>query len=229
MKKPFTIRDWHPSARPRERLQKFGPEVLSDIDLLAVIMGRGTKKHPVFDIAGKLLEQFGCLRAIANATVEELTNIEGIGLAKATQIKAALQLGQRMENQVDTTNQPTIKSATDVEKLIKSKLRDKKKEYFVLIMLDTRNRLIREVDVSIGSLNASIVHPREVFKEAISASAASVICVHNHPSGDPTPSDDDIRITKRLVEAGKILDIEVFDHIIIAGDKIISMKEKKLM
>ncbi|MFH0887920.1 MAG: DNA repair protein RadC [Planctomycetota bacterium] len=233
MKKSFTIRDWPSSARPRERLQKYGSDVLSDIELLAVIMGRGTKNRPVLTIAEQLLKEFGSLRAISNASVEELSNIKGIGLAKSTQIKAALQLGRRMDEQPEVKDRPIIKTPDDVkilvEKLVKNKLRDKKKEYFTIIMLDTRNRLIRDANISIGTLDASLVHPREVFKEAISASAASVILVHNHPSGDSAPSDDDIRITKRLIEVGKLVDIEVIDHIIIGGEKCLSMKAEKII
>lgn len=233
MKKSFTIRDWPSSARPRERLQKYGSDVLSDIELLAVIMGRGTKGQPVLTIAEQLLKEFGSLRAISNASVEELSKIKGIGLAKATQIKAALQLGRRMDEQPEVKDRPIIKMPDDVkklvEKLVKSKLRDKKKEYFTIIMLDTRHRLIRDADISIGTLDASLVHPREVFKEAISASAASIILVHNHPSGDSAPSDDDIKITKRLIEVGKLVDIEVIDHIIIGGEKCLSMKAEKII
>jgi DNA repair protein RadC len=229
MRKIFAIRDWPSSARPRERLQKYGSDVLSDIELLALIMGRGTKAQSVLAIAQELLKEFGSLRAINNASVEELSTIKGIGLAKATQIKAALQLGRRMEEQSQTKEQPIIKGPEDVAKLLRNKLGDKKKEHFAIIMLDTRNRLIRDTDISIGTLDASLVHPREVFKEAISASAASVMLVHNHPSGDPTPSDDDIRITKRLIEVGKLVDIEVLDHIIVGGEKWLSMKKEKII
>lgn len=228
MKKSFTIRDWPASARPRERLQRLGSESLSDIELLAVIMGRGVHKEPVMSIAERLFKEFDSLKAITNASVEELSRVKGIGLAKATQIKAALELGRRVDSQFDTKGQ-TIKTPADVEKLIKGRLKDKKKEYFVAILLDSRNHLIRTADISIGSLNASVVHPREVFKEAISASTAAVIFAHNHPSGDPTPSDDDIRLTKRLIETGKIVDIEVLDHIIISEQDCLSMKEEKLI
>lgn len=229
MKKSFTIRDWPVSARPRERLQQHGAEYLSDIELLAVIMGRGVKDEPVMAIAERLINEFGNLKTIANASVEELSHIKGIGLAKATQIKAALELGRRIDRQFETKGQPVIKTPEDVEKLLKGKLRDKKKEYFTLIMLDSRNHLIRDINISVGSLNASIVHPREVFKEAISASAAAVIFVHNHPSGDPSPSADDIKLTKRLIEVGKLVDIDVLDHIIIGEEKCLSLKEMKII
>jgi len=229
MGKQFTIRDWPASARPRERLQQHGAEHLSDIELLAVIMGRGVKGEPILTIAERLLKEFGNLLAIANASVEELSKIKGIGLAKATQIKAALELGRRADDPKTIKERPVIKTPADVERLLRTKLKDKKKEYFTLIMLDSRNHLIRDADISIGSLNASIVHPREVFKEAISASAAAVIFAHNHPSGDPTPSDDDIKLTRRLMEAGRIVDIDVLDHIIIGDNKCLSLKESKLI
>lgn len=229
MRKPFRVRDWPASARPRERLQRFGSEVLSDIELLAIIIARGTEGENVMDLSKRLLEQFGNLNAITNLSVEELSKFKGIGLAKATQIKAALELGRRADRQITATARPVIKTPDDVAGILKRRLGDKKKEYFTILALDSRHNLIRDIDISIGSLNASIVHPREVFKEAISASAASVILVHNHPSGDPTPSDDDIRLTKRLVEVGKLVDIEVLDHIIIGAGRVVSMKEEKLV
>jgi DNA repair protein RadC len=231
MKKSFRIRDWPLSARPRERLQELGSGALSDIELLAVIMGRGVKGGNVLDIAQDLLDKFRCLKDIANASVEELCEIRGIGLAKATQIKAGLELGIRVGKQsILGTDRPRILHATDVVNLLGGKLRNMKKESFILLALDTRSHLIKEIEVSRGSLNASIVHPREVFKDAISASAASVILVHNHPSGDSNPSDDDIKLTKRLVEVGKLVDIEVLDHIIIGGEtEPYSMKRNKLI
>lgn len=229
MKKSFTIRDLPREERPRERLIKHGAEMLSAQELLAVILGRGVQGESVMVTAQRLLSEFGSLKGIAHASVEMLDRVKGIGPAKATQLKAALEIGNRCEAQFDTKGQPVIKTPADVEKLVKGKLRDKKKEYFTVILLDSRNHLINTKDISIGSLNASIVHPREVFKEAISASAAAVIFAHNHPSGDPTPSDDDIRLTHRLIEAGKILDIEVLDHIIIGEKGCLSMKEKKLI
>jgi len=229
MKKSFTVRDLPREERPRERLVKHGAGMLSAQELLAVILGRGIRGESVMVTAQRLLSEFGSLKAIANSSVEELCRVKGIGLAKATQIKAALELGHRVDSHSDTKDRPVIKTPVDVEKLVKARLHDKKKEYFTLIMLDTRNRLIREADISMGSLNASIVHPREVFKEAISASAASVILVHNHPSGDPTPSDDDIKLTRRLMETAKIVDIEVLDHIIIGADRCLSLKEEKVI
>ncbi|MEK7309541.1 MAG: DNA repair protein RadC [Planctomycetota bacterium] len=230
MEESFKIRDLPASARPRERLQELGAGKLSDIELLAVIIGKGVKGEPVLRVAEQLLNKFKDLRAIANASVEELSKLKGIGLAKATQIKAGLELGIRVSKQSALRmEKPIIKKPSDVQALLQGELRDKEKECFVLVMLDTRSRLIKYKEISAGSLDASIVHPREVFKEAISASAASVILAHNHPSGNPEPSDDDIRLTKRLIEAGKIIDINVLDHIIIGAGEPFSMKGNKLI
>lgn len=230
MDESFKIRELPASARPRERLQEMGAGKLSDTELLAVIIGKGVKGENVLRMAERLLKEFGSLRDIANASVEQLSKFKGIGLAKATQIKAGLELGRRVDKQSALRmEKPLIKKPADIQALLQGELRDKNKECFILVMLDTRSRLIKCAEVSSGSLDASVVHPREVFKEAISASAASVILAHNHPSGNPEPSDDDIRLTKRLIEAGKIIDINVLDHIIIGAKEPFSMKGNKLI
>ncbi len=226
MTKTFTVHDLPLSERPRERLLKLGTEALSVQELLALVLGRGTKGESVVLTAQKLLSNFGNLKNIASATVEELTQIKGIGLAKATQLKAALELGRRLEEQSTDTNKLTVRSPEDAVKAVRNKLKGKKREHFIALSLDTRNHLIGIHTISIGSLDSSIVHPREVFKEAITSSAASVIFVHNHPSGDPTPSDDDIKLTKRLVDVGEIMGIEVLDHIIICDTCYSSMKSR---
>ncbi len=228
MKKSFTIHDLPLSERPRERLQKLGVEALSAQEILAVILGRGVAGESVMVTAQRLLSQFGNLKGIANASVEELSQVRGIGLAKAAQIKAAFELSNRLEGYTETGDKPIVKTPEDVNSLMKARLRGKKKEYFLALLLDTRNQLIKVVEISIGSLDTSIVHPREVFKEAISASAASVIFVHNHPSGDATASEDDIKLTKRLAEVGELVGIEVLDHIIIGDKKFLSLKREGL-
>jgi DNA repair protein RadC len=225
--KSFTIHDLPKSERPRERLQRFGPEVLSSQELLALIMGRGVRGESVTITAQRLLSTFGNIKGISEASIEELSKVNGVGLAKASQIKAAFELAKR--NQEDSVEKVTVSSASDVAKLVKTKLGDKKKEYFVILSLDSRNNLIKISDVSIGTIDANLVHPREVFKEAIQALAASVILVHNHPSGDPEPSEDDLEINRRLQEAGKILGIEVIDHIIITKTEFLSFKDKGLL
>jgi len=228
MKKSFTIHDLPIPERPRERLQKFGAESLSAQEILALILGRGIAGESVMVTAQRLLSQFGSLKGIAGASVEELSQVKGIGLAKASQIRAASELANRLEGYSEASEKPLLKTPEDVADLVRRRLKGKKKEHFLAILLDTRSRLIKVSEISVGSLDASIVHPREVFREVISASAASVIFVHNHPSGDPTASEDDIKLTKRLAEAGEIMGIEVLDHIIIGDKKYLSLKREGL-
>ncbi|MBC8429682.1 MAG: DNA repair protein RadC [Dehalococcoidia bacterium] len=227
-KKSFTIHDLPLSERPRERLQKLGVEALSSQEILAVILGRGVAGESVMVTAQRLLSQFGNLKGIASASVEELSQVKGIGPAKASQIKAAFELSSRLEGYSEAEDKPIVKTPEDVVSLVRGKLKGKKREHFLAILLDTRNRLIRVSEISIGSLDTSIVHPREVFKEAISASATSVIFVHNHPSGDPGASEDDIKLTKRLTEVGEIVGIDVLDHIIIGDKNYLSLKREGL-
>ncbi len=224
----LTIHDLPLSERPRERLQKLGAEALSAQEILAVILGRGVAGESVMVTAQRLLSQFGNLKGIADASVEELSGVKGIGIAKAAQIKAAFELSSRLEGSAEAGDKPVVKTPEDVNSLLKARLRWKKKEYFLALLLDTRNQLIKVSEIAIGSLDTSIVHPREVFKEAISASAAAVIFVHNHPSGDPEASEDDIKLTKRLAEAGELVGIEVLDHIIIGDKKFLSLKREGL-
>jgi len=228
MKNSFTVRDLPLSERPRERLLKLGSEALSAQEILALILGRGMKGESVMVTSQKLLSRFGNLKDIANASIEELTQTRGIGPAKAAQIKAALELSKRLETDVNEKPRPILKSPEDVAAAVKSRLKGKKKEHFFVLCLDTRNRLINNRLVSIGSLDTSIVHPREVFKEAVSSSAASVIFVHNHPSGDPEPSKEDVELTNRLAKAGEIIGIDVLDHIIVCNESYLSLKAKNL-
>lgn len=224
----FTVRDLPRPERPRERLKRFGAEALSAQELLALVIGRGIPQKSVINIAQELLARFGNIKAISQATIEELSGIKGIGLAKATQIKACFELGKRqyLEPELDDID---IKDPKGVVKAVQAGIKDKAKEHFKLILLNTRNKIISISTVSIGILNSSLVHPREVFKEAISHSAASVILAHNHPSGDTEPSEDDLTITKRLTEAGRLLGIEVLDHVIIGRNGFFSFKEKGLI
>jgi len=228
MKDSFTVHDLPLSERPRERLLKLGSEALSAQEILALVLGRGIKGESVMVTSQKLLSRFGNLKGVANASIEELTQINGIGMAKAAQIKATLELSRRLEADAGDKHMPVLKSPEDVASVVRSRLKGKKKEHFMVLCLDTRNRLIGCRPVSVGSLDTSVVHPREVFKEAVSSSAASVIFVHNHPSGDPEPSKEDIELTRRLAKAGEIIGIDVLDHIIVCDKEHLSLKARNL-
>ena len=222
----FTIHDLPQDERPRERLQRYGAEALSAAEILALIMGRGISGESVMVTAQRLLSQFGDLEGISGASVEELLRVRGIGLAKAAQIMAAFELANRLDSHQGAGQQPLVKNPRDVAAVVSSRFRGKKKEHFLALFLDTRSRLIKVSEISVGSLDTSVVHPREVFKEALAASAASVIFAHNHPSGDTTPSEEDIGLSKRLAEAGQIMGVDVLDHIIFAGGDYLSLKRR---
>ena len=210
------------SDRPREKMKEKGPSGLKKRELLAILLRTGTKDKSVLKLADDLLDKYPKDRLL-KATFKELENIQGIGEAKTAQILAAVELGSRLFREKED-EETYINSTEDIVKEC-SNLKDLKKESFVLLCLDGRNRLLRKETVSIGTLNASLVHPREVFKPAIEMSAASVIIVHNHPSGDPEPSREDIKVSNQIVEAGEILGIPVVDHVII-GDRAYSFKDK---
>ncbi len=226
--KSFTVRDMPMEERPRERLQALGAGSLSAQELLAVVIGRGVAGKPVTAIAQELIWRFGSVNGISEATIEELSRIKGLGSAKAIQLKACFELARRRELALPGEDY-AITNPQSVVKAVRARIKDKAKEHFLLLILNTRNKVTSIENVSIGTLNASLVHPREVFREAIRQSASSVILAHNHPSGDEAPSEEDLKITKRLAEAGKILGIEVLDHIIIGKDAAYSFKEKGLM
>ena len=225
----YTIHDLPASDRPRERLKRLGPEVLSTAELLACIMGSGTRGDSVVMTSQKLLSEFGNLQNIASASIQELSRSRGIGEARAIQVKAAFEIGRRLADPDYGDKGKPVQSPQEAFSSMQEKLRGKKREHFYILCLDTRNRVNSKKQISIGNLDSSIVHPREVFKDAISSLAAAVIFVHNHPSGDLEPSSEDLNLTRRLVEAGELLGIPVLDHIIVSDKGYTSLKSRNLI
>jgi DNA repair protein RadC len=202
-----------------------GPKSLSNHELLAILLRTGSKDESVLQLANKLLVNFEGLRLLKDASIEEIIETKGIGKVKAVQIMAAVELGRRI-HRLQYEDRYVIRSPEDAANYVMEDMRFLSQEHFVCLYLNTKNQVLHQQTVFIGSLNASIVHPREVFKEAFRRSAASFICIHNHPSGDPAPSREDIDVTKRLSECGKLIGIELLDHLIIGDQKFISLKEK---
>lgn len=211
--------------RPRERLLRQGPEALSNAELLAILLRTGTQGHSAVDLADQILKRMGGIHALIDADLEELIGVPGIGPAKATQLKAAIEIGRRVAR-IKRESRPQLLTPGDAADYMMDRLRFQLKEHFVVLHLDSKNGLIGEEIVSVGSLNALIVHPREIFKTALKRSAAAIICLHNHPSGDPTPSFEDVEVTRRLVDCGRLLGVEVLDHIVVGENCFLSMKEK---
>ncbi len=205
------IKEMVPEYRPRERLMTKGVQVLSDAELLAIILQKGTKRENVVDMSHKILFRYS-LDKLQLCTLAELSEIEGIGLAKACQILATFELGRRLKSRV---NHKRISQPREVFEYMSPKMSHLDKEHLYLLHLDSKNNIMKEELISVGTLNSSLIHPREVFKAAIRESANAVILVHNHPSGDPTPSDEDREVTERIMEAGELLKIKVLDHVII--------------
>jgi DNA repair protein RadC len=229
-KTSFTVSDLPESERPRERLQKYGPEVLSEQEILAAILGRGGAGKPVMTLVQELLYRFGGLKGLADASVEQLLEVKGVGLAKAAQLKAVFEISRRMKMaESKTSPEFAIGRVQDVRSAAASQIKDWRTEQFLCIMLNTRGKMIRCDQISKGSLNSTVVHPREVFRAAIAACAAAVVFVHNHPSGDPEPSDDDIALTKRLVSAGQLMGIPVHDHVIVTEKSYVSLRSRNVI
>ncbi|MCK9267510.1 MAG: DNA repair protein RadC [Alkaliphilus sp.] len=224
-----TIKNMPVSERPREKMITYGCQSLSNAELLAIVLSTGTKDKTAIDLARGILNMSNeGLRTLTNCTMEELMQIKGIGLAKASQVIAAVELGKRIALTANVNNYK-IQGPEDISNLLMEEMRYLNKEIFNIILLNTKNNVIAIENISIGSLNASIVHPREVFNIAIKRSSSAIILAHNHPSGDPKPSTEDINITKRLIEAGTIIGINVLDHIIIGDGIYFSMKEKEII
>ncbi|MCP8967322.1 RadC family protein [Ectobacillus ponti] len=219
------IREMTKGDQPRERMISEGAGSLSNAELLAVLLRTGSKAESVMTLSNRILSHFDGLRLLKDATIEEITSLHGIGTVKAIQLIAAFELGRRMVR-LEYKERYSIRSPEDCAKYMMEEMRFLQQEHFVCLYLNTKNQVIHRQTVFIGSLNASIVHPREVFREAFRRSAASLICLHNHPSGDPAPSREDIEVTKRLAECGKIMGVELLDHLIIGEHRFVSLKEK---
>ena len=217
------ILDMQKDERPRERLMKNGASALSDSELLAIILRTGSKQENVINLSQRILKEYN-IKQLSQANLNQLMRVHGIKESKAAQIAACFEIARRLESFKDEDKQK-ISSPEDVYRLIYPKMREQKKELFIELCLDTKNRIIREEIISVGSLNANIVHPREVFKLALAESAAHIIVAHNHPSGDPAPSREDIEITKKLAQTGIIMGITLLDHVIIGDGRHFSMKE----
>ena len=210
----YLIREMPEGERPRERLKLRGAAALSDAELIAILLRTGMKGISAVQLSHQVLREFRTLEELARTPVEAVSKIKGVGETKAIQLKAAFELARRLSESA-RGKQQNISSPEDAAAAVREDMRVLDREEFRVLLLNTKNGLIKKCEVSRGSLNASIVEPREVFKDAIAASAASMILVHNHPSGDPPPSSEDIAVTKRLVKAGELLNISVLDHIIL--------------
>ncbi|NLP46689.1 MAG: DNA repair protein RadC [Epulopiscium sp.] len=226
----MTMKELPETERPYEKLKKYGPAFLSDAELLAIIFRVGSRGERAVEVAQRLLtlnEHNPGLPGLYDASLKDLQKVKGIGEVKSIQIQAVMELSKRFAK-YQGKEQFKISSPSSIAAVYMEEMRYLKQEHFKVVLLDTKNKIIGDRDVTIGSINASIVHPREVFKEAIQKSAAHIIILHNHPSGDPTPSREDIQVTKRIFEVGNLIGIPVLDHIIIGNGKYISLKEKDL-
>lgn len=221
------IRDLAESDRPRERLKQVGEKALTTAELLAIILRVGTRGVNVIRLAERLLSEFEGLPGLARASVAELAGINGIGDAKAVQIKAALEMGRRMVAS-SPEERPRVGSPADAANLLMSEMMFLEQEHLRVILLNTRNEVLAAPTIYQGSLNTSVIRVAELFRTAIRANAAAIIVAHNHPSGDPSPSPEDIKVTRQLVKSGKLLDINVLDHIIIGHQRYVSLKERRL-
>lgn len=221
------IRDMAETDRPRERLAQIGAEALSTAELLAIVLRSGLRGESVLRLAERLLVEFDHLPGLSRATVAELMRVRGIGDAKAVEIKAALELGRRLVA-TSPEDRPRVTSPEDAFHLLKSEMMFLEQEHLRLILLDTRNRVVRTPTIYMGSLNTSVVRVGELFRAAIRDNAAAFIVAHNHPSGDPAPSPEDVAVTRQIVQAGKLLDIDVLDHIIIGRGRFVSLKQRGL-
>ncbi len=223
------VKDLPLDDRPREKLLLRGAQNLTDAELIAILLRTGNKGKSVVQVAQELINDYGNLAVLSSRTASCLTRTKGIGNDKAATLLAAFELSRRIQIQSKWFSEKKITSPQDVADIFIPLLRDELREHFCVVCLNSANKIIRYEVISVGNLNSSVVHPREIFKAAIDNNSASIILIHNHPSGNPDPSSEDISITKKVVESGKIMDIPVFDHIIIAGNEFTSFVEKRLI
>jgi DNA repair protein RadC len=223
----YTIKDLKEEERPRERLAKLGPQSLTTAELLAILLRVGVVGESAVQVGQRLLHTFGGISGIHRATFDELSNQKGIKLAKAAQIKAAIELGRRLVLE-SPEERPTIHSPAEAAELVQYEMSVLEQEELRVLLLDTRNRVLHIETVYRGSVNSSQVRVAELFKSAIRRNATNIIVIHNHPSGDPTPSPDDVAITRAILQAGELLDVKLLDHIIVGSGKFVSLKERGL-
>jgi len=222
------IREWLPDDRPREKLLLRGPQALTEAELLALILRSGTAGRSALDVARNILRDTGSLERLAALSAREMMRMHGVGPAKAAEVAATFEIGRRVEAGGGERRQ-VVKGPADVARIMVPTLRDRRQEVFHVLVLDSSNAVAANIELSRGTLNASLVHPREVFKTAIDHRAAAIIVVHNHPSGNPEPSPEDLSITRQLSDAGKLLGIPVHDHVIVAGSDWTSLAERGVL
>jgi len=227
-KRRLTIKDLPPNERPRERVMNRGAAALSDAELLAILLRTGTAEETAVELAGRILVEIGGLTELPRSSLEDLTAIKGLGPAKAITLLAAAELAARLSSRL-RQEAAVVSTPAEAAELVMEEMRHYQREHFRILLLDTKNKVLGLEEISIGSLNTSLVHPREVFRPAIRKACASVILLHNHPSGDPEPSREDLEVTRRLCEGGRLLGIEVLDHLVIGDGRFVSFRERGLL
>ncbi len=223
-----SVREMPEEERPRERLDRLGPEALRDAELLAILFRTGTRQLGAVALAERVLQHFNGLRTLARASIEEIQQIPGVGRVKAIETKAALELGKRLADHREP-ERPRIRSARDVADLLMVRYKDAENEELKCLLLNTKNEVLRVIDVSRGGLDGTSAIPRDVFRQAVREGASAVIVCHNHPSGDPEPSRNDVELTERLAKAAEILGLRLLDHVVFGDGRHVSLKERNLM
>ena len=220
--------DLSPDDQSRERLIAHGPGSLTTVELLGLLLGGGGGGESALQTAERVLREVGSLRELSQSDIETLAGIRGVGVEKAVEVRAAIELGKRLIALGDGVR-PSVHSPAEAAAFLMPELRHQPQEHFKVLLLDSKNQVLRAPTITIGTVNASLIHPREVFRPTLAQPCVSVILAHNHPSGDPTPSREDLEVTKQLVAAGKVLGIDVLDHVIIGDGRFVSLKERELM